>query len=266
VSDRPVPPQRGDEQRLFERYDRRLRRSTQLAVNTSPDIVDDACAFAWMTLLTHQPRRETVFAWLRTVARREAIRLDGLARRLSLDDGAVANDELPARRDGLDDSQALTELRERLQHLTPRQREVVFLHAAGWRYADLAERLGVSHTRINRLLSRASAVMREIDMRELDVATSPRGQRLREVEDDPPSYIVAAIGRPPRADPKNGGQELRRDWKRLVLAIEDYRTANGVTDQVLPLGVDERVPERDVLARRIAGFRRERGLGLGLER
>jgi DNA-directed RNA polymerase specialized sigma24 family protein len=99
MSDRPVPPQRRDEQWLFERYDRRLRRATQLAVNTSPDVVDDACAFAWMTLLTHQPRRETVFAWLRTVARREALRLDGLSRRLSLNDDVITTDGLAARRD-----------------------------------------------------------------------------------------------------------------------------------------------------------------------
>jgi hypothetical protein len=147
----------------------------------------------------------------------------------------------------------MMELRQRLQDLPTRQREVVFLHAAGWGYGELASRLGVSDTRINRLPSRASARMREMDIRELDV-TSPRGQRLREVEDDPPPYVVSAIGRPPRADPKRGGQELRRDWRRLVLAIEDYRAANGVTDRVLPLGIDHRAPERDTLARRIAQF------------
>ena len=54
---------------LYERYGQRLLRLTAYAVRTSPDIVDDACSFAWVQLLATQPRRETVFPWLRTVAR-----------------------------------------------------------------------------------------------------------------------------------------------------------------------------------------------------
>jgi transcriptional regulator with XRE-family HTH domain len=165
----------------------------------------------------------------------------------------------------VEDRQALLELRERLQELPARQREVVFLHASGWRYSELAERLGVSDTRINQLLARASARMREMDVREQDVR-SPRGRRLREIAEDPPAYIVASIGRTPRADPKDGGHEFRREWARLVLAIEDYRTANGITDRVLPLGSERHGAGREALARRMAGFRRERGLGLGFER
>ena len=79
MSDRPVPPQQGDEHELFERYSERLRRATKFAINTSPEIVDDACAFAWMLLVSNQPRRETVWGWLRTVARNRALELDRLA-------------------------------------------------------------------------------------------------------------------------------------------------------------------------------------------
>ncbi len=41
-------PLRGDETQLFRSFNRRLVRSVQRLVNTSPDIVDDACAFALM--------------------------------------------------------------------------------------------------------------------------------------------------------------------------------------------------------------------------
>jgi RNA polymerase sigma factor (sigma-70 family) len=246
MKERPVPPQQGDEHELFERYSERLRRATKLAIRTTPDIVDDACAFAWMKLVSNQPERATVFGWLRMVARNEALRLDRLSRSVS---GRVSHDFsnagefiVPASRGKAEVAQGLMELHERLEQLPQRQREIVFLNAAGWRYADIAQDLGISEARVGQLLARASQQMREMDMRALEV-TSPRGRRLREIEDDPPLYIVASIGRQPRAHRKTGGEEVKREWKRLVLEIEDYRKANGITDKVLPLGRDVREPD-----------------------
>jgi RNA polymerase sigma factor (sigma-70 family) len=270
MSDRAVPPQQGDEQELFERYEGRLRRITALSVRTSRDIVDDACAFAWMSLLTHQPRRETVFPWLRTVARHEALRLDGLQRShvpLAQDESdserRVTVPEPRARRRTAETSQGLLELRERLHGLPSREREAVFLHAAGWRYVDLAERLGISYTRVNQILTRASVRMREMDIQEHDV-TSPRGRRLQQIEQAPPTYIVASLGSLASLPPhqrRHGFEETRREWRRLALAIEDYRSRHGVTDRVLALGEAHSAdPARESLARRIAGFRRDRGL------
>ncbi len=200
MSDRAIPPQQGDEEALFERYELRLRRATAFSVRTSPGIVDDACAFAWTRLLTHQPRRATVFPYLRTVARNEALRLDALARShvplghgLERDDQAgihaIGVPEPPGRRRTAETSQGLLELRERLQSLPPREREAVFLRAAGWRYAEMAERLGMSYTRVNRLLTRADARMREMDIQEYEL--TPRGQRLHQIEQAPPPYILA---------------------------------------------------------------------------
>ena len=273
MSARPVPPQQGDEQALFERYERRLRVATRLAVNTSPDIVDDACAFAWMALITHQPRRETVFPYLKTIARNEALRLDGLARALKPIAGELEHDEehpigarVPAARHRTAEaSQQILELKERLAVLPEREREAVFLSAAGWRYTDVAERLGISTTRVNQLVSRASLRMREMDIAE-HVATSPRGKRLQEVEQSPPAYIVASIGSPPANYRRRGGRgDDRREWRRLVLAIEDYRDARGIKDELLPLGDQGPYdPVRETIARHIAEYRGGRGLSLGL--
>jgi len=45
-------------------------------VNTSPDIVDDACNFAWMEFMRCQPDRDRNWrSWLVTTAQREAWRL-----------------------------------------------------------------------------------------------------------------------------------------------------------------------------------------------
>ena len=265
MTESAIPPQRGDEHALFERYGDRLRRVTSFAVNTSPEIIDDACAFAWVQLLAHQPDRETLFSWLRTVARREAVRLDGAARGIAPLDEEGAAPQLVARRGTTEEAEGLLEVQDRLQNLPRRQREIVFLHATGWQYDEIAERLGVTSTRVGQLMSRAGARMREMDIDELGVR-SPRAERLQQIERDPPSYIVASIGRPPRADPKRGGEELRLEWKRLALVIEDYRSAHEVTHPVLPLGPDDGLPARARLARRISQFREQRGLSRGMHR
>jgi hypothetical protein len=58
-SDEPPerPRQLGDEAELFRQNDRPLRRIVQREVNTSPDIVEDACNFAWLQFMRHQPAR-----------------------------------------------------------------------------------------------------------------------------------------------------------------------------------------------------------------
>ena len=268
MSGRQIPPQQGDEQALYARYAERLRRLTQLTVRTSPENVDDACAFAWSRLLINQPRRETVFPWLREVARNEAIRLDGISRRLlALDEDRTWSDvpQLVPNRGDVDQIHGMIELGERLDALPKRQREMLLLHASGWTYDEIGTRLGVSKSRVNQLMKRASVRMREMDILEQD-AVSPRAQRLRQIENAPPGYIAASIGRPPRLSPKHGRQDLLREWRRVALAIEDYREANGVTDRILPLGHETDSPAQATLARRIMSFREQRGLGHGMER
>ncbi len=268
MSDPDIPPQQGDEQQLFDRYAERLRRLTRLTVQTSPEIVEDACSLAWLRLLTHQPRRDTVFPWLRTVARREAIKLDGAARGLqTMDEERTGSDfpQLVPNRGDVDEAQAMLELRERLAELPARQREVLLLHAAGWTYEEIGQQLGVSNSRVDQLMSRASTRMREMDILEQD-ANSPRAQRLRELERAPHAYLTASIGNPPRPSRKQGGEQLLREWKRLTLAIEDYRETRGISDRALPLGPETKDPAQATLARRISSFRHQRGLGHGLER
>jgi hypothetical protein len=73
---RQPPPLRGDEDELFVRYDQALHQSTRRWINTTEANIDDACAYAWSRLLARQPDRETVFPWLRVVARNQALLLD----------------------------------------------------------------------------------------------------------------------------------------------------------------------------------------------
>ena len=54
------------------------RGAIEPSTNTSPDIVDDACAFAWMQFMRLQADRNRSWrSWLVTVAEREVWRLHG---------------------------------------------------------------------------------------------------------------------------------------------------------------------------------------------
>jgi RNA polymerase sigma factor (sigma-70 family) len=251
-------PLQGDEEAVFARYSARLRRLTQLSVHTSRDIVDDACAFAWAQFLRHQPRRETV-------ARREALRLDAIERGVdhAVDDAEVGEQVASARRTQ-ETTHEMLELRERLAELPLRERTVLVRKAMGWSYEELARELGVSRSRIDQLLSRAASRMREMDIQEQDLA-SPRARRLREIELAPPAYIRRSIGQPPRPDPKHTSEDLRREWKRLVLAIEDYRVVRQIHDTTSALGTADNSREWRVLHSRITSFRHARGLSAELE-
>ncbi len=265
------PPQRGDEAELFRRYDKRLRRLTALSVNTTPEIVDDAVNFTWLQLVAKQPRRETAFAWLKTVARNEAIRLDGIARRgvsiehdeRGIEGGPAA--QVASRLRTAETAQGMLEVKERLADLPERLREVAFLRGTGWTYEQIGARLEVTHTRVNQLAVRANRHMDQMDFAERELP--PRAARLDELLTDPPAYLVASIGRPPLSTPRVARAELRLEWSRLALAIEDYRAERGVTDSVYPLGRERGCdPRAEVLRRQIADFRVSRGFTRGLER
>ena len=51
------PPQ-GDEAELFLSFNAELQRKIAIKVTTSPQIIEDACAFAWMEFLRYQPDRD----------------------------------------------------------------------------------------------------------------------------------------------------------------------------------------------------------------
>jgi len=71
------PRLRGDEAQLYVEYRDHLCRLVGSRVhNVSPDLLEDACAFAWMQFMRYQPDRDGPWrAWLVSVAEREAWRL-----------------------------------------------------------------------------------------------------------------------------------------------------------------------------------------------
>jgi len=102
---------------------------------------------------------------------------------------------------------------------------------------------------------------------ERDIAPrSMRAARLQELEDDPPPYLLSAIGRPPRPDLRGGGEHLRLEWRRIALAVDDYRAAHGIADPCRALGAGppaaSRGTDRVGLEHRISSFAQARRRGV----
>jgi RNA polymerase sigma factor (sigma-70 family) len=156
------PRQRGDEAELFERYGERLVRIVQGAIGAPRHIAEDGCSFAWVQLLRFQPERDAVFAWLRVVATREAIRLlKGQARNAAFEEDPL--ERTPAHVDMRTDLQLTVEVREALEHiatLTSQQIRIFSLHLAGLSYDEISEATGYSWTQVNRHMVRSRSRLR----------------------------------------------------------------------------------------------------------
>jgi DNA-directed RNA polymerase specialized sigma24 family protein len=147
----------GEETQLFKRHAAALRATVAKAVRTSSANVEDACSFAWLQLLRKKPDCEHPFAWLRTTAIREAVRLDQRERRaLSLERA-----ELPPMADPRQDFDRRVEeallARAALSGARLRSREacLVGLRVCGYDRRSMAELTGDSERTVDRQLGRA---------------------------------------------------------------------------------------------------------------
>lgn len=238
-SSAPTPP-RGDEARLFREFNDDLMRLVAGNVRTSsPQTVEDACAFAWTQFMEHQPDRDQNWrGWLFRTAQREAwaIERERAAVRDPADNharmgygpgvapSALDDMELQARVE--DAISILRGLPERLQH-------VAMLRALGFRYRDIEEITGQKHERVKALVVRAGDHIHDVlEARAANEShASPRAARLLELERDQPAWLVRHIGKFPqhrRSD--NRDSVRRRCWRRAALALDDYRNALGTEE------------------------------------
>jgi RNA polymerase sigma factor (sigma-70 family) len=159
---RALPPQRGDEAELFERYGERLVRLVRSRTGGSQQMAEDACSFAWIQLLRYQPERDSVFAWLRVVATREAVRLlKGQLRNAALDEDPVESpgayvDKRADLQLAVDAHEAMAEL----ARLTSQQVRIFSLHIAGLTYDEICAATGYSWRQVDRHMQRARAHVR----------------------------------------------------------------------------------------------------------
>jgi DNA-directed RNA polymerase specialized sigma24 family protein len=157
------PEPHGDEAELFRSFNDELMRTVAGSVfKSSPEIVEDACAFAWAKFMEHQPDRERNWrGWLFRTAHREAWLPEGQAREVTPIRTSDGDDwwrtHEPA--DPLDPHQIRLEVKEAfevLAQLPPRLRRIELLRALGLRHHEIGELTGDSTTRVGQLIGRSS--------------------------------------------------------------------------------------------------------------
>jgi RNA polymerase sigma factor (sigma-70 family) len=150
----------GDVDELYRLLSPRLRQIVRSHVHASEAVIEDACQIAWSRLIrrAEDVRRETVLSWLATTAVREAFKLSRRDRReVSLDAELERAGELPVASSAPGPAE-LFELHDRLgqvEQLPLRQQRLVWMHAAGLTYVEIAERTGDTRRTVERQLLRA---------------------------------------------------------------------------------------------------------------
>jgi DNA-directed RNA polymerase specialized sigma24 family protein len=214
-------------------------------VRASCEDIDDAASFAWIQFFRYQPDRDREWkGWLYRTALREAWRLNAEHGRANLrivpdresrEPGATREPLDP--RDRLEERLEFLAAMDEVRRLPKNLRAVVLLRAQFSRHRDVAEALGVSVARVTRLLQDAGVYLQERTMRRAELerpVASPRASRLRELEVDPPEWLVEAIGRAPTFNKSSARPVLA--WRRAALAIEDYRAEAGWHSKEVGLG------------------------------
>src|SRR4051794_20196242 len=173
---RTSPPLRGDEAELFRRHGDWLVRVTRLRLQCTPELAEDAAAHAWLQLCRTQPERtEKLPGWLRVVALYEGYRLlrkagceplfEDVCRQERNSGGGGQPVPLEELVEAPLDVELAVEAREALRALAGlrwRRRRVLALKAAGYKYEEIAEMLGVTYTNVNRHLGAGRAELRQL--------------------------------------------------------------------------------------------------------
>ena len=149
---------------LYRELSGRLEQIVRFDVRAPESVVEEACQFAWGRLMDHRHRvrRESALSWLARTAVREALKLrrrEGrcVSLEVALDGEQVSDVPTVA---GPDE---LFERRERLRsirRLPQRQQHVLWLHALGLSYNEIARHTGYTTRTVERQLLRARRAAR----------------------------------------------------------------------------------------------------------
>ncbi len=152
---------------LYERLSRRLEQIVRTDVRAPEPVVEDACQFAWGSLLAHatRVRAEAALSWLATTAVREAWRLMRTRERdvpLESNDLAGSGSREPT---SAVMTEALVEDRELLKlirELPERQQRILWLRGLGLSYEEIAAYTGDTPRTVDRQLRRGRRRIREL--------------------------------------------------------------------------------------------------------
>jgi RNA polymerase sigma factor (sigma-70 family) len=145
----------------------RLVQIVRTDVRAPEVVIEDACQFAWTRLIHHAGRvqRESALSWLAKTAIREAFKLIRRERReLSLEAEAEQGGCGLPRAPGPEPHQ-LIDSRQRLdciRGLPERQQRLLWLHALGLTYGEIARYTGDTPRTVERQLLRAKRTLRTL--------------------------------------------------------------------------------------------------------
>jgi RNA polymerase sigma factor (sigma-70 family) len=150
---------------LYRCLSKPLEEIVRLGVLRVPDpTVEDACQFAWGRLLVHRGRvhRDTALPWLARTAVREALKLLGReCRYLPLETADAWRAALAADCAQPHEQLERRERLEALRKLPERQQRMIWLHALGLNYSEIALHTGYSARTVERQLLRGKRALRE---------------------------------------------------------------------------------------------------------
>jgi RNA polymerase sigma factor (sigma-70 family) len=163
------PGASGDIAELYGQLSKRLERIVGRDVRAPAPVIEDACQFAWVTLVSHRARvrQATTLPWLVKTAQHEAFKL---IRRNGRDHSLEAT--LEAAGDArlrltAPDPHELAVAHDRLgqlDNLPSRQQRLLWLQGFGLSYAELAERTGDTTRTVERQLLRARQAIRGFEL------------------------------------------------------------------------------------------------------
>jgi RNA polymerase sigma factor (sigma-70 family) len=149
----------GDVGELYRQLAGRLENIVRIDVRAPDVVIEDACQFAWSTLVRHRHRvhQEAVMTWLAHTAVHEALKVVRRGQRDAPLE-AVIDRAAPV------SPQEFVERRERIAavgRLPERQQRVLWLHALGLSYVEIAVYEGCTIRTVQRQLLRAKHRVRD---------------------------------------------------------------------------------------------------------
>jgi RNA polymerase sigma factor (sigma-70 family) len=154
---------------LYGQLSKRLERIVRRDVRAPDPVIEDACQFAWVTLVSHRDRvrRATTLPWLVKTAQHEAFKLarrDG--RDHSLEATLETAGDAPLRLTA-PDPQELAVAHDRLgqlERLPARQQRLMWLQGFGLSYAEMGRHTGDTTRTVERQLLRARQAVRGFEL------------------------------------------------------------------------------------------------------
>jgi hypothetical protein len=132
-------------------------------------------------------------------------------------------DEIELRNDVADALNVIGKLPLRLQR-------IALLRALGCGHEEIGELTGDSKSRVHALVGEANRRIADhlVERSHAVESWSPRAERLWQLENEPPEWLIKRLGRPVLVRNRVPSPSVRRlAWRRAAIALDDLRRAAG---------------------------------------